>query len=86
MPASRGSDHFQFRGAGASAGLEIWRIEKMTPVAWPREKYGQFHEGDSYICLHTRQREMSSTLEWDIHFWLGEQTSPDEKGTAAYQT
>jgi len=88
-----GSDHFQFKGAGAAPGacrahgadvtaaapralvspyfppslphqrwlllllcvralalppgLEIWRIEAMAPVPWPKDKYGQFHEGDS---------------------------------------
>ena len=50
---SRGSDHFQFKGAGAKPGLEIWRIEAMAPVPWPKAQYGQFHEGDSYICLKT---------------------------------
>jgi hypothetical protein len=81
-----GSSHFEFSGAGAAPGLEIWRIEKMTPVPWPRERYGQFHVGDSYICLHTKGREHSSTLQWDIHFWLGSETSHDEKGVAAYKS
>ena len=36
------------------SGLEIWRIEKMTPVRWPKKKYGKFHCMDSYICLSVR--------------------------------
>lgn len=81
-----GSDHFQFKGAGAGPGLEIWRIEAMAPVPWPKSQYGQFHEGDSYIILKTNGREMSSSLDWDLHFWLGKDTTHDEKGVAAYKT
>ena len=32
--AGAGSEHFEFRGAGAVDGLEIWRIEAMAPVRW----------------------------------------------------
>ncbi|KAK7937686.1 uncharacterized protein PG986_014554 [Apiospora aurea] len=38
---------------GVEAGLRVWRIEDFQVVAWPRWKYGQFHEGDSYIVLHS---------------------------------
>lgn len=38
---------------GKSPGLFVWRIEQFEVVAWPKEKYGQFHEGDSYIVLHS---------------------------------
>jgi len=27
-----------------------------------------------------------SSFKWDVHFWLGEKTSQDEAGTAAYKT
>ena len=84
--SGRGSEHPDFRGAGAKPGIEIWRIEAMAPVPWPAERYGQFHEGDSYIILKTNGREMSSTLDWDLHFWLGDGTTHDEKGVAAYKT
>lgn len=42
-----------FANAGREAGVEVWRIENMEPVAWPKEQYGQFYSGDSYIVLHT---------------------------------
>lgn len=73
-----------FQGAGQSAGVEIWRIEKFKPVAVKKEDHGKFFSGDSYIVLHTKKRD--SALEWDLHFWLGEETSQDEMGTCAYKT
>jgi len=44
-------------------------------MAW---QYGKFYSGDSYICLKTWEK--SSKLEWDIHFWIGEDSSLDEMG------
>jgi hypothetical protein len=73
-----------FAGAGQAAGLTIWRIENKQVVSWPAEKHGKFHQGDSYIVLHTKQK--SSGLEWDIHFWLGSESSQDEIGICAYKT
>jgi len=75
-----------FAGVGKKAGLEIWRIENFKVVPVPREDYGKFYCGDSYIVLHTKQRPGSSSLEWDIHFWLGKSSSQDEMGVAAYKT
>ncbi|KAK0655324.1 hypothetical protein B0T16DRAFT_424272 [Cercophora newfieldiana] len=72
-----------------SPGLFIWRIENFTVVPIPKESYGQFFKGDSYIILHTAEiesQEADNTLIHDIFFWLGEHTSQDEAGTAAYKT
>jgi len=67
--------------------LQIWRIEKFKVVSWPKDKYGVFYDGDSYIVLHTYKKDPESeTLSHDLHFWLGEQTTQDEAGTAAYKT
>lgn len=33
------------------SGFYIWRIEDMKVVAVPREQYGSFYKGDSYIIL-----------------------------------
>ncbi|KAJ4983725.1 Severin [Stagonosporopsis vannaccii] len=73
---------------GSQAGLFIWRIEDFEVVPWPREKYGSFHEGDSYIALHTEEvkGDSDSHLIHDIFFWLGRTTTQDEAGTAAYKT
>ncbi|XP_022257425.1 gelsolin, cytoplasmic-like, partial [Limulus polyphemus] len=46
------------------------------------QEYGTFYSGDSYVLLHTKQTR-TGKLEWNIHFWLGKNTSQDEKGTAA---
>jgi len=46
--------------------------------------YGKFFNGDSYIVLKTVVN--GSVKKWDIHFWLGESTSQDEAGVAAYKT
>lgn len=73
---------------GHRAGLFIWRIEDFEVVAWPREKYGSFHEGDSYIILYTDEvrGDAEPHLFHNIFFWLGRATTQDEAGTAAYKT
>jgi gelsolin len=74
---------------GQTAGLFIWRIEDFEVVAWPREKYGQFYNGDSYIVLYTYKvgsKNDPEKLGHDIFFWLGSKTSQDEAGVAAYKT
>ncbi len=76
----------EFAGAGTKAGLEVWRIEKMVPTPVPTKMYGHFFEGDAYIVLKTTQKPQSSSLNWDIFFWLGKDCSKDEAGVAAYKT
>ncbi|XP_065668513.1 advillin isoform X2 [Hydra vulgaris] len=73
-----------FVGAGEVPGLEIWRIEKLKVVKQDPKLNGKFYNGDSYICLNTRK--VRDKLEWDIHFWLGSETTQDESGVAAYKT
>jgi len=88
-------------GKGYKHHVEIWRIEKFKVKFWPREKIGEFFSGDSYIVLHTTNEERSdsegmskeakkragdSKIQFDLHFWLGKDTTQDEMGTAAYKT
>jgi gelsolin len=75
-----------WKGAGQKVGVEIWRIEKFHVVPWPKEKYGSFFMGDSYIILNTYKNPGSDALKYNVHFWLGKDTSQDEMGTAAYKT
>lgn len=69
------------KDVGVKTGVQIWRVENFKPVKIPDEFYGQFYVGDSYIVL-------SSIIEKDyksmnLHFWLGKDSSQDEKGAAA---
>jgi len=75
-----------WEGAGAEVGLQIWRIEKFEVKHWPKEEYGQFFNGDSYILLNTYTDEGEDELKFDVHFWIGKYSSQDEYGTAAYKT
>lgn len=75
-----------WEGCGAAPGVEVWRVEDFKMVKWPKEHYGDFFSGDSYIVLKTTKDAESDKLLWDIHFWLGEKTSQDEMGVAAYKT
>lgn len=92
----------ELKGAGSKVGLEIWRVENRRTAKdnpdfgikrWPKENYGQFYNGDSYIILNTYNpvdpetgKKMNDKLAWDVHFWLGVETSIDERGVAAYKT
>ncbi|TKR73025.1 hypothetical protein L596_020392 [Steinernema carpocapsae] len=69
------------KDAGKMRGLEIWRIKKFALEPLPKSEYGTFHSGDSYIVLNTKHDNA-----WDVHFWLGKDTSIDEAGTAAIKT
>ncbi|XP_059309256.1 villin-2-like [Lycium ferocissimum] len=74
-----------FQGAGQRVGTEIWRIEDFQPVPMPKSDYGKFYSGDSYIILQTTSGKGGAYV-YDIHFWLGKDTSQDEAGTAAIKT
>ncbi|XKL67815.1 hypothetical protein PGB90_003306 [Kerria lacca] len=73
--------HDNFKEAGKKTGLEIWRIEDFEPIPYPSKDYGKFYSGDSYIVLKTKENK--GTFSWDIHYWLGKDTSQDEAGSAA---
>ncbi|RWR94773.1 villin-2 [Cinnamomum micranthum f. kanehirae] len=74
-----------FQGVGQKVGTEIWRIENFQPVPLPKSQHGKFYMGDSYIVLQTTAGKGGSYL-YDIHFWIGKDTSQDEAGTAAIKT
>jgi len=76
-----------WEGAGAKVGVQVWRIVKFKVTHWPKEDYGKFFNGDSYIVLHTYKKDPDSEeLSYDVHFWIGKESSQDEYGTAAYKT
>ncbi|XP_029846708.2 advillin [Ixodes scapularis] len=80
-----------------STFFTIWRIEKMQIVQFPKDQYGTFYTGDSYIVVvasdntekpncFMKSKKAVGALDIHIHFWLGAQTSQDEAGVAAYKT
>lgn len=84
----------ELRGAGEGPGLEIWRVENKrskngTPNfgirRWPFDRFGEFFTGDSYLVLNTFIEPGEKKLQWDVHFWLGKDSSQDEVGVAAYK-
>jgi gelsolin len=74
-----------WKDIGKENGVQIWRIEKFQVKHWPKDRYGEFYSGDSYIILHTKEND-EGKKEYDVFFWLGAETSQDEAGTAAYKT
>ncbi len=89
----------EFKGAGQKVGLEIWRVENRRTAddrpdfgvkRWPADEYGNFYTGDSYIILNTykviEEGKVTDKIAWDVHFWLGNESSQDEIGVAAYKT
>jgi len=76
----------QWGDVGQEACLKVWRIEQFKVAEWPDTKYGRFHEGDSYIVLHSYvEGEDDPKLLHDLHIWIGSKSSQDEYGTAAYK-
>ncbi|TRY86603.1 hypothetical protein DNTS_018585 [Danionella cerebrum] len=56
-------------------------LQKMDLALVPEKFHGHFYEGDCYLLLSTRKSGGSSL--YDIHFWLGRESSVDEQGAAA---
>ena len=65
----------------ASGGLVGWRIENKETVAVPEDQLSKLYSGDSYLFLYSKD----AGGPWNIHFWLGKDTSQDESGIAAYK-
>ncbi|XP_026283212.2 villin-1-like isoform X2 [Frankliniella occidentalis] len=87
-----------FRHVGRhSTGFHVWRVEHLQVVTVPRDQWGTFHDGDSYLLFasserdqpagpHTRAREVrGAPLEQHVHVWVGGAAGPDESGAAAYK-
>ncbi|XP_063285337.1 villin-1 [Pelobates fuscus] len=65
-------------------GLQIWRIESMDMVPVPEKSFGNFFDGDCYVLLKTHKT--GNNFTYDIHFWVGNNSSMDEQGAAAIYT
>uniref|UniRef100_A0A4W4G2I4 HP domain-containing protein n=1 Tax=Electrophorus electricus TaxID=8005 RepID=A0A4W4G2I4_ELEEL len=73
-----------FRAVTRNPGIIIWRIEKMELILVPDKSYGNFYEGDCYVLLSTRK--VGGSLSYDIHYWIGSESTQDEQGAAAVYT
>jgi hypothetical protein len=87
-----------WESAGTAAGIEIWRVENHARTAgdaggsggkaahfgikrWTRPDV--LYTGDSYIILLTKPVEDGGEgFDYDIYFWLGHESSQDERGVA----
>ncbi|XP_069792340.1 villin-1-like [Narcine bancroftii] len=54
----------------------------LVPV--PQRSYGNFYEGDCYILFAARRT--GSSFTYDIHFWIGKDSTQDEQASAAIYT
>uniref|UniRef100_A0A8B9JLI3 Advillin n=1 Tax=Astyanax mexicanus TaxID=7994 RepID=A0A8B9JLI3_ASTMX len=59
-------------------------LTKMELVLVPEKSYGNFYEGDCYVLLCTKK--VGGSLSYDIHYWIGSESSQDEQGAAAVYT
>jgi len=75
-----------WKTAGKKAGLEVWRVKAFKLQEVPAKLQGTFYSGDSYIVLRTIGTPNSKEFSYDVHFWIGSESSQDEVGTAAYKT
>ncbi|ERL83940.1 hypothetical protein D910_01384 [Dendroctonus ponderosae] len=70
----------------------------MNVLALTKDQYGTFYDTESYIIYAASQYGQSSgidsvtrdikgkEIEYHIHFWLGQNTTPEKSGVAAYKT
>ncbi|KAM9206332.1 gelsolin isoform 3-T3 [Dugong dugon] len=84
-PSSMVVEHPEFLKAGKEPGLQIWRVEKFDLVPVPPNLYGDFFTGDAYVILKTVQLR-NGNLQYDLHYWLGNECSQDESGAASIFT
>ncbi|XP_011473740.1 advillin [Oryzias latipes] len=73
-----------FKAVTHNPGIIIWRVEKMELVLVSEKTHGNFYEGDCYVLLSTHK--VKNVLSYDIHYWIGSESSQDEQGAAAVYT
>lgn len=57
----------------------------MDLVPVPQNLHGGFYTGDTYLILNTIKHK-SGSLQYDVHFWIGDACTMDESGAAAIFT
>lgn len=69
---------------GSGKITSLCRIEEFQNVEVPRDEWGQFYSGESYIIVYTYT--MNNKEANLIYFWQGRDSSRSEKGTSAFKT
>jgi len=80
-----------------TTGFFIWRVQNMRLAPVPVSEYGQFYKGDSYVVysaakygttggVNEKPHIVRGSLEINIHFWLGSESSTDEAAVAAIKS
>ena len=68
----------QLQGTSLDASRRVFSwSRRLHSNLLPHAQYGKFCKGDSYLVLKTTQTKGGS-YEWDLHFWLGAESSVDE--------
>ena len=60
--------------------LLIWRIEKLKLKKWPKDSYGTFYDGDSFLVLCIKSKN-----EKYAHIWTGKDSTKDEISYTSYK-
>ena len=77
------AEHAAMMEAGQKEGLSIWRVENLQLKPVPKDMHGHFYEGDTYVILSVWRKGMNASLNCDLFFWLGSESTVDEQGGAA---
>jgi hypothetical protein len=65
----------------ASGEVQVYRVEGFEKVDYPKENYGTFFSGDSFIVLYKYLK--GNKPLYIIYFWQGRNSSINEKGASA---
>lgn len=73
-----------FEGAGEKAGLQIWHLVKMIPIAVPEEEFGTFNSSDCYVLCYTFEAQDDDTRLRKIHYWVGKNANVMKQAVCAF--
>lgn len=69
--------------ASPKSGTYLWRVHNFKLEPCITDDVANFFRGDSYLAVSIVGT--GSTKTFDIFYWIGDQTTLDEAGTAAYK-